>query len=324
MAEVVRTTKRFKVIRKSVSEYQGNNFKQFEKDHLEIIPEIDYIWSEDGSNEQGPLILITNSQTDIKQFSDEELAKTELLIHPNSGHDNLTKEFVEKVNFPIILGNPIRSHAVVNYIMSALFKHFVHFEHQKEWDPNREWNRPLLKEKNVLLIGYGHIGKLVHQSLGPLVKNIHIYDPDKGHSELKLEDRNIVIVAASLNPTSHGIIDKKFLNSLPTDFVLINPARGKIVNQLELMEVFSKNKRATAYLDVFETEPYSSLDFLGLNNIMTTSHIAGVYSGLNSEIVKYEFDVINKFIEHCDDLDAFKEHFSDLLLQNKLRDNYFL
>ena len=129
MAEVVRTTKRFKVIRKRVSEYQGNNFKQFEKDHLEIIPEIDYIWSEDGSNEQGPLILITNSQTDIEQFSDEELAKTELLIHPNSGHDNLTKEFVEKVDFPIILGNPIRSHAVVNYIMSALFKHFVHFVH---------------------------------------------------------------------------------------------------------------------------------------------------------------------------------------------------
>ncbi|EQC44655.1 4-phosphoerythronate dehydrogenase [Bacteriovorax sp. BSW11_IV] len=324
MEKVVPNGQKYKVVRKNVSEYQGANFKQIEKKHLEIIPEIEYHWGEEVTEGNSPLILITTSQTKVEQISEEEYKNTKLLIHPNSGHDNLSYDFIKNAPFPIILGNPIRAHAVTNYILSAVFKHYSSFKKQDEWDANRTWNRHLLNTKKVLLIGYGHIGKLVHQSLGPLVQSMSIYDPEKGYKELEQKDCDLVIVAASLNPTSKYLVDKAFLTSLAKDFVLINPARGPIVNQLDLMEVLTKNKYATAYLDVFEQEPYKKIDFLGMDNIITTSHIAGVYSSLNSEIIKYEFDVISKFIQTCDKIEEFKGFYKELLLQNKIKEDYIL
>ncbi len=208
--------------------------------------------------------------------------------------------------------------------MSAIFKHYSSFQKQEDWDASRVWNRHLLNSKKALLIGYGHIGKLVSKTLTPLVESLDIYDPQEGFNELKTLSYDLVIVAASLNPTSKHLIDKKFLQTLAKDFVLINPARGPIVNQLDLMEVLTKNKYATAYLDVYETEPYKKIDFLGMNNIITTSHIAGVYSSLNTEIIKHEFEVISNFIQCCDKIEEFKGLYSKLLLQNKIREDYIL
>lgn len=324
MEKMVSHGQKYTVVRKNVSEYQGANFKQLEKKHLEIIPEIEYHWGESVDEGDSPLILITTSQTKISDITPTELKNTKLLIHPNSGHDNLSYEFIKNATFPIILGNPIRAHAVTNYILSAVFKHYSSFQKQEDWDPSRTWNRHLLNTKKTLLIGHGHIGKLVSLSLRPLVETLDIYDPEEGLSDLKNIGYDLVIVAASLNPTSKYLIDKKFLQGLAKDFVLINPARGSIVNQLDLMEVLTKNKYATAYLDVFETEPYKKIDFLGMNNIITTSHIAGVYSSLNTEIIKHEFEVISHFIQCCDKIEEFKGHYKKLLLQNKIKKDYIL
>src|SRR5690606_32424520 len=104
-----------------------------------------------------PVALITNTHTNPDSISQTILEKTTLLIHPNSGHDNFQESFIENAAFPIVFGNPIRAHAVAEYILSALFQHFTKLPIHHHWDNDRLWNRKLVRDQKILLLGFGTI-----------------------------------------------------------------------------------------------------------------------------------------------------------------------
>ena len=87
---------------------------------------------------------------------------------------------------------------------------------------------------------------------------------------------DIILNLASLNPTSKNLINKDFLNALNKDGLFINPARGKIVNQSDLLSFLGENPQVTAYLDVFENEPEDFEMLKKVPNIKLSSHQAGV------------------------------------------------
>ena len=268
----------------------------------------------------GKLILISNSQTELEKIPTEIWKRTKLLIQPNSGYDNISHSFLKQNTFPIIVGNPIRAQAVANYILAQFFGHFNPSPHRRHWDPSRQWPRTLPKSLKVLLIGMGHVGTLVYQTLLPMVQGISRLDPFKGHphhSKIELAKKNnIILPLCSLNPTSHHIIDRAFLEALPPDFVLINGARGKLVDQKALVNTLNQRPNAFAYLDVFEREPFQEDDFALLkhHNLKCSSHVAGVFDGLDEETIKFNISVCRDFI-HSPPLCSMK--YKDLILQNR-------
>jgi D-3-phosphoglycerate dehydrogenase len=311
--------KKYQIIRKDISSYQGHNFAALEKKHLEIIPEVQY------SDEENPdlkKIYITNSNSTLEDL--EQRDDLALIIHPNSGYDNYPVNFVKNVNCPIIVGNKIRMNAVVSYIMSALFSHTNKIPSSAEWDHSRKWSRTLLSERKILIIGNGHIGKRVELMLKTLSCSPRIYDPFKGHNDLDPTDVEIVIMACSLNPTSEKIVSKEFLSKLAPYYLFINAARGACVDQDALCDSLLSNKRAYAYLDVFEKEPFGKSQFIGIKNIELSSHVAGVHNSLNTSILNFEWNVINDFVHKCADLDEFKKKYADSILQNKISDDFLI
>jgi D-3-phosphoglycerate dehydrogenase len=112
---------KYQVYRTNSSTYQDSEFFNNEKQELEKIDGVHYIKSLTEIDDEIPFILISNTHTVPEELPEILLDKTILMIHPNSGHENISKGFVRKMNFPIILGNPIRSHAVAEYILSCLF-----------------------------------------------------------------------------------------------------------------------------------------------------------------------------------------------------------
>lgn len=305
--------------RLNLSPYQSKSFPTEEKRQIQGLG-ITYNLDPYDSH-----ILISNTHTDFKKSDLDLFKKIELIIHPNSGYDNFSADFVKAANFPIVTGNTIRSHAVTEYILGKLFTHFSSIENQANWDIHRRWDRVRLIDQEVLILGHGEVGSLLEKALTPLVKKVHISDPFKNKAFSSLNKVSVVLVAAGLNKTSRNLINKDFLGQLQENWVLINAARGKIINQTELLKVLNENKSATAYLDVFESEPYQDGQFNKLENLVTSSHIAGVSKSLDQLIIKFELEVLSNFLTHRLNISSFLKLYPSLILKNKLsQDKSFL
>lgn len=264
-------------------------------------------------SDQDKLIVITNTHCKLPEDLSQSANNIELLIHANSGFDNISYEWSQSIDFPIILGNPIRAHGVANMILSHLFNHFSPLHHQKSWDKSRTYDRKLLKELSVLILGYGNIGQILERVLTPLCGTLTILDPLKNMSGPK-EHYDIVIPVPSLNQSSLGMIDELFLTKQSEELVLINSSRGPIVKEDQLLRFLKSNPKATAYLDVFENEP-TDFSKLELKNLNTTSHIAGVSKNLYQESLDFIEKVIHDFQQH--DLQNFTTNYKDLHLQQR-------
>lgn len=307
------------VVRPHLSPYLANNYAKTEKTFSESMG-MSYS-SEIPNNDD--YILITDTHVDINQLSTDELQRLKLVIHPNSGVDNLNLELLKTCSIPLIAGNPIRANAVAEYILSIVFNHFSSPRFQKRWNMKRQWQRPLLQELNILLIGHGHIGRLVNNNLSSLGARLLVHDPNPRflienaeHIHLDnydLKSVDIVILAASFNDSA--IINKEVLNRFNDEIVIINPSRGKHIETQPLIDFLISNPKSTAYLDVLENEPPSD-EFLNqiepLNNLFMSSHIAGVYENISKAMLDFEKKVLEDFIHLS--LEDFLRRYKDLVI----------
>lgn len=287
---------KIQVLRLNLSSYQDEDFIQKEKTSFNEIDNVEYIESVSDLNPDSNYILITNTHTEVDKIADNILKRTVLVIHPNSGHDNISHNFITNNNFPVIRGNQIRANAVSEYILSCTFKHFIQMKNHLFWDKTRKWDRKLIGDLKVLIIGYGHIGSTVFKSLSPLCDNLEVIDPQASaesihpklstsYNESTFSDVELLIIAADLNDSTKDLINKQVLDKMSDSVVIINAARGEIINQKDLERHLELNPSSFAYLDVFENEPFLTSDFKNLRNVNKTSHIAGVFKSLNSKII---------------------------------------
>lgn len=302
------------VKRISTSPYFKESFARLEKETIETKADAQVL----PLNSPAPAdILISNTHTETKNISTADLSRCQLMIHPNSGYDNLGADFIARVDFPVITGNPIRAQAVTNFILSALMSHYSPLPKQKSWDEGRKWPRKLLSELSVLILGRGHIGTLLEKSLSSLVGKLQVYDPYQGLNELSPAGVNVVIPACSLNEKNRHLINAGFLSQLSPDFLLINAARGQLVKTDDLMATLERQKEAFAYLDVFEEEPADFSIFKNLSNVSLSSHVAGVYSGIDAVTACFVAEVVYDFQTMEENL--FREKYKSVLLQNRLQ-----
>lgn len=88
-----------------------------------------------------------------------------------------------------------------------------------------------------------------------------------------LRNSDYVLVNCPLTPQSHGLLGKTQFALMKPDAVLINTARGPIVDENALIEALKNKQIAGAGLDVFEEEPLSMASpLVGMDNVILTSH----------------------------------------------------
>lgn len=305
---------KYQIIRYGLSSYLKPTFLKEEIQALSTIKSVKFI-KETDFNPKLPLIILTNSQTQIQDIPCEMMSKKTLILHPNSGYDNFSYKFVKDFKGQIVIGNEIRKKAVSNYILSCLYQHSSNIPFNTQWDVKRQFPRSL-SVKNVLIIGKGHIGN----TLEMVLKNnemftLHFFDPYKGLKKIKKIKYDYIVLVSSLNPTSFQMINSTFLkNYCHSKSCIINPARGELIEELALKNYLQKNKFAFAFLDVFHQEPKGITFFKTLKNVKLSSHIAGVYSHLDQAIIQFEYSVIKDYIQSKN----FKKKYKQSLLKNKI------
>lgn len=298
------------VIRLHLSPYFSTDFQFQEKVALERLANVNYLNL--GQWQQATRIaLITDTHVKLDELPTGVLEKTHLVLHPNSGHDNLHQGVACSLKAPIVLGHELRSHAVAEYVWARLWQSIVKIPQHLAWDKERNWDRELISQKRVLLIGRGEIGSILEKWSSGLPWRWNSFDPFIAPqlpnsiaeirtgimNAIKEFSPNVIILSCSLNPSSRHIINHQSLILAPKDVVIINAARGGLINQSELFEFLKQNPRAQAYLDVYEQEPAPMAQLSTYENFHGTSHIAGVYNSLAQKTINWEYCMLKDFIE---------------------------
>ncbi|MFN1649607.1 4-phosphoerythronate dehydrogenase [Vibrio rotiferianus] len=175
-------------------------------------------------------------------------------------------------------------------------------------------------DKTVGIIGAGQVGSYLEKCLKGMGINVLINDPfkqEEGDSRIftplaeLIERSDIITLHTPITkdgpyPTHH-LIDEKVLNGLRSDQILINAARGPVVDNQALKQRLLKKDGFTAALDVFEFEPEVDMELLPLL-AFATPHVAGY--GLEGK-ARGTTMIFNSYCEFLNN--ELRAHASDLL-----------
>lgn len=136
----------------------------------------------------------------------------------------------------------------------------------------------------VGLIGYGRIGKTVARRLAGFEVDIRVCDPQITNASpyplVTLEElmkwSEIITIHCPLTPATRNMIGNRQLAIARPGLILINTARGPIVDEEALAEAIRSGRVAGAGLDVFVKEPPQDSPLLQLPNTVVSPHIAGL------------------------------------------------
>ena len=144
-----------------------------------------------------------------------------------------------------------------------------------------------LTNKTIGIIGCGNVGKELIKLLVPFNCKINVFDIQTYKDfyeqysvndvslEFLLQTSDIVSIHVPLNDLSKNLIDQKKINLLKSSSILINTARGGIVDENALKVSLKSNSISGAAFDVFFTEPPLDQELINLPNFFATSHIGG-------------------------------------------------
>ncbi|MGJ8534598.1 MAG: hydroxyacid dehydrogenase [Alphaproteobacteria bacterium] len=167
-----------------------------------------------------------------------------------------------------------------------------------EWPRGRLMGREI-SGKILGLVGYGAIARETAQRATALGMNIIGFDPflQQGDAQwgdtekVSLEDllsrADVVSLHVPLTDETKNLIDETALKSMKPDAILINAARGGVVDEAALAAALRQGHLGGAALDVFETEPVSAqagAKFADISNLILTPHIAGVTDESNIRV----------------------------------------
>lgn len=159
---------------------------------------------------------------------------------------------------------------------------------RRDWAERYEYNGLGLPGKTLGIIGFGNIGREVHRLLAPMGMRVLAYDPylaPENAAELGAElvdidrlmaEADAVVVTAALTPETRHIVNADRLALMKSSAVIVNVARGPLIDQAALAKVLQAGGIRGAGLDVLEKEPADDDDpILDCDNVLLSPHATG-------------------------------------------------
>ncbi len=154
------------------------------------------------------------------------------------------------------------------------------------------------------IIGLGRIGKAVARRALAFQMDVWAHDiqPDYDFAaiygvrlaslEEVLRHADVVSLHVPLTPQTRQLIRRETLEWMKPGALLINTARGGIVNEVDLYEALAAGRLAGAGLDVFEQEPPKDSPLFRLDNVVLTAHTAGIDRRSREEMARVPAEAI--------------------------------
>ena len=201
--------------------------------------------------------------------------KLKIISRHGVGYDNIDLKSSKKNNITITITATANAVAVAEHVMFMLLSiskgKNMYDQTVKSGKFNERNNLPKTIElwnKNILIAGFGRIGQaLIKRCLGFEMK-VFVYDPFVTEEKIKslggskvdnlekaVESMDMISLHIPLNNETKNLINIKLLKKMKKNCIIINAARGGIINEKDLDEALNQKLIFGAGLDVFSTEP---------------------------------------------------------------------
>ena len=204
--------------------------------------------------------------------------KLKVISRHGVGYDNIDLKSTKEIGATLTITTKANAVAVAEHVMFML----LNISKRKDMydqsvklgkfnDRNKLPKTIELWGKNILIAGFGRIGQaLIKRCLG-FEMNVFVYDPYINDEKIKslggkkvndlkeaVKEMDAISLHMPLNDETKNIVNYDLLRSMKTNCIVVNAARGGIINEVDLDKALRENLIFGAGLDVFETEPPKS------------------------------------------------------------------
>ena len=185
--------------------------------------------------------------------------------------------------------------------------HHSRVVHEGKWSACRDfafWDYPLMElaGKTFGIVGYGSIGKAVAklaQAFGMKVLAYSRHGAEEFHTELDelYAKADIVSLHCPLTAENTGMINKETIAKMKDGVIILNTARGGLINEADLREALLSGKVYAAASDVTCKEPINAdSPLLGLENMIITPHIAWAATEARQRLLSVAIDNVRQYL----------------------------
>jgi len=219
-----------------------------------------------------------------------KLPNLKLISKYGVGLDMIDLEALKKLNVQLGWTGGVNRRSVSEMVIAIAVSLLREIPQSNKDIHNRIWKQRvggLLSEKKIGVIGCGHIGKDLISLLQPWGCAFQVYDiasyPDfyKKYNvhpvdlDTLLKTSDIVTLHVPLDETTQNILSYEKLEMLKEGAIIINLARGGLVDEDALKKFLMSGRIFAAAFDVFANEPPQDFELINLENFLSTSHIGG-------------------------------------------------
>ncbi|ANE41379.1 MAG: 3-phosphoglycerate dehydrogenase [Fervidobacterium sp.] len=246
------------------------------EDLLKIMPEIE--------------VLIVRSATKVTADIIEAGTKLKIIGRAGTGLDNIDVKAAEAKGIKVINTPGANSISVAELTIGLMIACSRHIARGTIDLKNGKWTKKELEGhelfgRTVGIIGFGNIGREVAKRLLAFDMKILAYDPFVKETDMNVKmvdldtlykESDYITIHVPLTPETKNLINKETISKMKDGVIIINAARGGIIDEEALYEALVSGKVYAAGLDVFEVEPPTDelrQKLLALPNVVATPHI---------------------------------------------------
>ena len=239
-------------------------------------------------------IVLRTAKLNSKVLS--ECSKLKIIVRHGVGYDNVDLKYLNNNNIALGITSTSNAVSVAEHVLT-LFLYLtknLHLSDQltrngKFQDKVNLPNFFELYKKNILILGFGRIGQEVAKRCLGFESNVYVYDPFVDNQYIinnncipveKQEGYKIadyISIHLPLNEKTKNLISLEEFTLFKKNLILVNTARGGIINEKDLFNALKEKKIAGAGLDVFENEPPpKNHPLFSLDNIVLSPHNAAL------------------------------------------------
>ena len=251
-----------------------------------------------------------------------ECKNLKIVARHGVGYDNVDLNFLNKKKIALAITGSANAVSVAEHVMT-MFLYLAKNINQsdlltKKGDFEKKASLPNffeLYKKNILILGFGRIGQAVAKRCLGFESKVYVYDPYVGKTIIENNNcykidfleglilADFITIHLPLNSETKNLIASEELKQMKNNCILINTARGGIINENDLLLALSNKKILGAGLDVYETEPpLKENPLLKLDNILLTPHNAALTLECRKRMALESAENIVYFLEDKSDL----------------------
>lgn len=239
-------------------------------------------------------VLITALSTNVTREVIDAAPQLKLIANFGAGFNNIDAQYARQKNILVTKTPFVSTTATAELttgLIIALSRRIVEGDHVMRTTGFDGW-APLyflgheLAGKTLGIIGMGGIGQAVAKRMHAFDMNIIYTQRQQLQPEVEaqcsasfvtqtqlLQQADIVTIHAPLSDVTHHLLAAEQFAQMKPNALLINAARGPIIDEAALLKALKTNQIAGAALDVYEAEPHVAKEFTQLANVILTPHI---------------------------------------------------